>query len=75
MEAVADSRKQAVSGNRTMVQGWVDRDAYFVFRDFCASHKLTIGQGIGWAIRSLLMQAGVKVRRDRVDGFGASNGQ
>lgn len=65
MEAVADSHKQTMLGKKVMVQGLVDRDAYGLFRDLCASHKLTIAQGMSWAIRNLLAQAGVKVRADR----------
>lgn len=67
MESLNDSAVKAVSGKKVLIQGLVDRDLYGQFRDFCASHQLTLAQGIGWGMRSLLTAAGVKVRADRGD--------
>lgn len=65
MEAVIDAEKQTMLGRKVLLQGQIDRDVYGQFRDLCASHKLTLTQGMSWAIRTLLTQAGVKVRADR----------
>ena len=65
MASVADSHEQTMAGKKVLVQGQVDRDVYGLFKDFCASHKLTLAQGIAWGMRSLLTQAGVRVRADR----------
>ena len=65
MASVADSHDQIMVGKKVLVQGQIDRDVYGQFRDLCASHKLTIGQGLSWALRNLLGQAGVKTRPDR----------
>jgi hypothetical protein len=66
MEEVKETnaRKNA-EPNKIMVQGLVDRDIYFPFRDLVKSHKLTMAAGLGWAMRSLLTQAAIKVRADR----------
>jgi hypothetical protein len=66
MESVKEKDPpQTAAPKKIMVQGMVDRDVYFLFRDLLASHKLTTQAGLAWAMRSLLVQAGVKVRADR----------
>jgi hypothetical protein len=51
--------------NKINFQAWVDRDVYFAFRDLLKSHKISMGEGATWAMRSRLVAAGVKVRADR----------
>lgn len=64
METVGVAPQKA-GGKQVLLQGLVDRDIYFLFRDLCHSHKLTLAQGLAWAMRSLLTQAGIKVKADR----------
>jgi hypothetical protein len=66
MEAVArDGTKQRAEPTKINFQAWVDRDIYFAFRDLMKSHKISMGHGATWAMRSILLSAGVKVRADR----------
>ncbi len=44
------------------LQAAVERSLYFQFRDLIRAHGLTVGQGAEWALRNLLIQAGVKIR-------------
>ena len=64
MEAV-NEKDQRAEPTKINSQAWVDRDIYFAFRDLMKSHKISMGQGVTWAMRSILLAAGVKVRRDR----------
>ena len=57
--------KEKAEPNKINFQAWVDRDVYFAFRDLMKSHKISMGEGATWAMRSKLVAAGVKVRRDR----------
>jgi hypothetical protein len=45
------------------LQAAVDRSLYFQFRDLIRAHGLTLTQGTEWALRNLLVQAGVKLAR------------
>jgi len=74
MASVKEEPRQMVAPKRMLVQGQIDRDVYWQFRDLIRSHKLTVSEGLGWAMRSVLSQAGVKVRADRGDRQRAENG-
>jgi len=64
MELVNDS-PHTEAPKKILLQAMIDRDVAFQFKNLVASHQLTIAQGLSWALRNLLTQAGVKVRADR----------
>lgn len=58
MASVTEPRK-------ILIQALVDRDIAFQFKNLVAAHGLTMQEGLSWALRNLLTQAGIRVRADR----------
>jgi hypothetical protein len=64
MEAVNQAPQKAAP-RKIHIQALIDRDVGFQFRALVAAHGLTMQEGLSWALRNLLTQAGIKVRADR----------
>lgn len=63
MEKVEDERTEA-PGRRVSLQARISREIHFKAKDLFKSHGLTMDRGVEWALRAVLLRAGIQVSRD-----------